>query len=174
MNDPKALSVQCNHCGGPLEVQVETRFVTCAFCGSSLELIRSGNALYTEVLDRIEQRAQRIEADVDELRRHAALAQLDRDWDGQRARLTADDTSSRAAGASPALRLVAAGVAVAFGLFWISRVPAVAAPMRLFGMVFVGVAAAAGIGGWRRARRLQDEERRYLARRRQILHGDRG
>ena len=85
MTEPRANAVHCNHCGGPLEVQDTTRFVTCSFCGCGLELFRSGNALYTEVLAAIEQRTRSIAEDVQAIRRQSAVDQLDREWQLRRA-----------------------------------------------------------------------------------------
>ncbi len=48
------LSLTCGHCGAPLEVPEETRYVTCGYCSSKLEVHRSGGAIYTEVLEALQ------------------------------------------------------------------------------------------------------------------------
>src|SRR3954464_7478038 len=76
----QVINVACNKCGASLPVTAGTRFVTCAYCGSQLEIPRSGSAVYTEVLQSIDQRTQRIEQDVEQIKRQNELEQLDRDW----------------------------------------------------------------------------------------------
>jgi hypothetical protein len=45
-----ALQVSCGQCGGPVGVPAGTRFLTCAQCGSRLELLQGEGAWYTMVL----------------------------------------------------------------------------------------------------------------------------
>src|SRR5579862_4164784 len=80
----QATTVACNHCGASLPIADNTRFVTCGYCGSQLEIHRSGSSIYTEVLQSIDQRTQRIEQDVEQIKKQNALEQLDRDWMIQR------------------------------------------------------------------------------------------
>src|SRR4051812_38004772 len=73
-------SVACNHCGAPLEVGPTTRFVTCAHCGSKLEVHRTGSSMYTEVLEAIDQRTQKMAQDLEYIKRQSEIDRLDRDW----------------------------------------------------------------------------------------------
>src|SRR4051812_45225470 len=74
------MSVSCNHCGAPLEVSGTTNFLTCGYCGARLEVKRSGGAVYSEVLAAIDSRTQRIEQDVDTIKRQNEVERLDREW----------------------------------------------------------------------------------------------
>ena len=56
-------TLSCNNCGAPLEVPPGANFVTCAHCGSRLAIKRTDNASYTEVLDQIGQRTERMSED---------------------------------------------------------------------------------------------------------------
>jgi hypothetical protein len=78
--------VTYNKCGGALDIPAAARFVTCTYCGSRLEVHRSGGAAYTEVLDAIEQRTERIAEDVGHIRFQNELEQLDREWMMRRAK----------------------------------------------------------------------------------------
>ena len=50
----KILGVNCNHCGATLEVDAQTRFVTCGYCHSRLAIQRTGSSVFTEVLEKFE------------------------------------------------------------------------------------------------------------------------
>src|SRR5438045_7513413 len=82
--DTQAVSVRCNHCGAPLQVAGGARFLTCTYCGAQLEVHRSGGAVYTEVLQEIDQRTERIERDVQQIKRQNAIEALDREWEMRR------------------------------------------------------------------------------------------
>ena len=77
------MALSCNNCGAPLEVPEQTKFLTCAHCGSRLQIGRSGSAVYTELVEQVEavaRSAQEIAADVEEIRLHHRLEALDREW----------------------------------------------------------------------------------------------
>jgi hypothetical protein len=65
----RLISLPCDHCGGPLEAPLKTRFATCGFCGSRLSVEHSGNTHYTKVVERIDQTTQQIASDVKGLAR---------------------------------------------------------------------------------------------------------
>src|SRR3954451_15924160 len=77
-------SVACNHCGAPLDISPTTQFVTCAYCGYKLQVHRSASSVYTEVLESIDQRTQRMEQDIDQIKRQNELERIDREWSMQR------------------------------------------------------------------------------------------
>ncbi len=74
------ITVSCNQCAAPLEVSASSRFVTCSFCQSQLEIHQSDSAAFTSVLDELKQQTDTIERDVFVIRKQNELAQLDRDW----------------------------------------------------------------------------------------------
>ena len=78
------ITVSCNQCAAPLEVSATSRFVTCSICQSRLEVHRSESAVFTEVLDQLNQRTEAIGRDVSVIRKQDELAQLDREWDETR------------------------------------------------------------------------------------------
>ena len=82
----KILALTCNHCGAPLEVPAKTRFLTCTFCSSQLEVHRSGNAAYTEVLKALQEQAEQVADDVETLKLKRDLDELDRKWIEERKR----------------------------------------------------------------------------------------
>jgi DNA-directed RNA polymerase subunit RPC12/RpoP len=73
-------SVRCNHCGAPLEVGVETRFVTCQFCNSQLEVKRTESTVFTEEIAKITQNTERMAGSLEVLELQNDLERLDREW----------------------------------------------------------------------------------------------
>ena len=49
--EAQVVSVNCNHCGAPLEVPQGTHFVTCQHCGARLQIHMNGGVVYTELLE---------------------------------------------------------------------------------------------------------------------------
>ena len=41
--------LNCNHCGNVIETTRDTKFLTCLFCDSQLEVIRTSDSIYTKV-----------------------------------------------------------------------------------------------------------------------------
>jgi DNA-directed RNA polymerase subunit RPC12/RpoP len=73
-------SVQCNHCGAPLEVGKATRFVTCQFCNSQLEVKRTESTVFTEEIAKITQNTERMAGSLEVLELQNDLERLDREW----------------------------------------------------------------------------------------------
>lgn len=76
--------VACNQCGAPLEVASGTRFVTCNYCSSRLEVHRSDSASYTSVLEAIQDKTAQMAEDLSIIRLQNELEQLDRQWEIER------------------------------------------------------------------------------------------
>lgn len=82
----KLLSLNCNHCGAPLDVPAKARFVTCGFCDSRLAIQHSGTTYSTQVMEQLVQKTTAIQDDVEELKRRAALSDLDLAWERKKKR----------------------------------------------------------------------------------------
>jgi hypothetical protein len=78
------LPVRCNHCGASLKISGDARFVTCAYCKSELTVMRNEGAISTEVLQRIEQKTDRMADNLDVIRIQGELDLLDREWQMKR------------------------------------------------------------------------------------------
>lgn len=76
----ETLSVRCNHCGAPLSVGAETRFVTCRFCHSSLEVKRSDSAVFTEEVARIADNTDKMADSLEIIELQNEIERLDREW----------------------------------------------------------------------------------------------
>jgi DNA-directed RNA polymerase subunit RPC12/RpoP len=78
------LSVRCNHCGAPLQIPADARFVTCTYCQSELTVQRNEGTICTEVLQRIEQKTDRMADNLDVIRIQGDIELLDREWQMKR------------------------------------------------------------------------------------------
>lgn len=76
----ETLSVRCNHCGAPLEVGDKTRFVTCQFCNSGLEVKRTDNSVFTEEVAKIAENTGRMAESLEVIKLQNEIEQLDREW----------------------------------------------------------------------------------------------
>lgn len=76
-------SLSCNNCGAPIEVAPTTNYLTCAHCGSRLAVKRTETAHYTEVLDRLQARVDRVDNELEQLRTENELLRLDQEWEDE-------------------------------------------------------------------------------------------
>jgi hypothetical protein len=179
MNEPtsvNAIAVTCNKCGAALDVPAGARFVTCTYCGSRLEVHRSGGAAYTEVLDAIEQNAERIAEDVGQIRLQNELEQLDREWMMRREQFMVSGRHGTRRLPGKVASLVGAAVAGVFGVFWTAAATSMGAPgfFTLFGVVFVLFAVGGGIYAFTKAGDYEQAEREYQSRRAALLRTRQG
>lgn len=170
------VTVQCNECGAPLEVPASTRFLTCAHCGSSLRLQRSGGAAFTEVLESLERvgaQTEEIRGDVETIKLQNELERLDREWEREERTLLPRDKHGRPIPISRSgsgAGAVGAVVVIAGGIIWTGMTLAMGAPgfFPAFGVVFCAAAALAMIGNSKRAARYRRRLADYEARRREL------
>ncbi|MEZ5939914.1 MAG: hypothetical protein R3C18_00895 [Planctomycetaceae bacterium] len=81
------LPLNCNNCGAPLPVPDSTRYLTCQFCHTRLEVVRDGNAAFTKVLEALHERTEQISADVRRLELKNELLTLEHNWGRESERL---------------------------------------------------------------------------------------
>ncbi len=173
MSSLKIIDVNCNHCGATLKVDEKTRFVTCNYCHSRLAIQRSDSAVFTEVLEKIEQNTGHMAENLELIRLQNELEQIDREWMMSRENLmVSGQNGSRSEPSS------AGGVfMIIFGLVagggWMTfAFTAVHAPplFCMFGLVFMGAAVFGGISMLGKAGRLDDTRRQYEDRRQILLN----
>jgi hypothetical protein len=75
----ETLSVRCNHCGAPLQVAGNTRFVTCQFCQSSLEVKRTDSSVFTEEVAKIAENTGRMAESLEVITIQNEIEKLDRE-----------------------------------------------------------------------------------------------
>ncbi len=143
----ETLSVRCNHCGAPLELAAKTRFVTCQFCHSHLEVKRTESSIFTEEVAKIAENTSKMADSLEVISLQNELERLDRDHAPERAMQAAKNLPNGAfAGCIPAVVLV---MFTAFGLFFATTSSQMGAPgiFPLFGGGFalIGVIGLVGI-----------------------------
>lgn len=75
----ETLSVRCNHCGAPLQVAENTRFVTCQFCQISLEVKRTDSSVFTEEVAKIAENTGRMAESLEVITVQNEIEKLDRE-----------------------------------------------------------------------------------------------
>ncbi len=167
----KVNSVLCNNCGGPLELKPKIRFATCNFCGSSLKIERSGNALYTEMMEDIDDRTRQIAGDVDIIKRQNEIEQLDREWMAEREHYKIQGKDGVETIPTKSDSLVGGTVIVVFGIFWTIMAGSLGAPIffPLFGLLFIGLGIYKTIDSYQKAEKYEQGKANYQRRRRKLM-----
>lgn len=106
----ETLSVRCNHCGAPLAVAEHTRFVTCQFCHSSLEVRRTDSTIFTEEVGKIAANTGRMAESLEAIQLQNEIERLDREHVAMR--LSSPAKKDGAAG------VIALVMVIAFGGFF--------------------------------------------------------
>lgn len=75
----ETFSVRCNHCGAPLQVAENTRFVTCQFCHSSLEVKRTDSSVFTEEVAKIAENTGKMAESLEVITVQNEIERLDRE-----------------------------------------------------------------------------------------------
>lgn len=176
----EAISVACNHCGAPLQVEETTRFVTCAYCKSQLEVKRTGSSYFTSALERIDQNTQQIAEDVEAIRLQHELERVDREWELEQQKFMTRDEDGNVQ--YPRRSGIGGIVGVGFGILWTILACAMmgSAPdvgpfgvakvvFPLFGVLFVIGAVVTTLKGSDMAQQYRAREAAYRSRREAIL-----
>lgn len=87
----KLISLNCNHCGAPIEVPKPAKFVTCRYCNARLAIHHTGNSYSTELLDQIKSTTDSLVREVEILKGNSELERLDREWERTRCELLKSD-----------------------------------------------------------------------------------
>jgi LSD1 subclass zinc finger protein len=164
---PELETVRCGGCGAPLEVPSGATFVTCRFCNTPLRVQRNESVVFTEVLQSLEEKTDRLLATTEILRLESELHRLDRQWDRDSAQLMIKEEDGTRQPSRTAVAF-AAPLVIAFGVAWTLIAGAMFPPMALFGLLFIGVAIyhmlheSHKASEWERKRAAYDAQRRAL------------
>lgn len=110
------LSIPCNRCGAVLHVAPSTNYATCAQCGASLAVRRSGDAVYTEPEG--EQALRQVAAKLDTIAHQGELARIDQEWQTEREQYLIRGRYGQRMLPSTGMSVVGGVVIVGFGLLW--------------------------------------------------------
>lgn len=160
----KILSLNCNHCGAPLDVPVKAKFVTCGFCDCRLAIQHSGNTHSTEVLEQLVEKTSVIQDDVNELKRRARLSELDLDWERNKRRFVVKGKNGSESLPSALGMTIQGVVGIVFACFALVLFP----PIGMLVLVILGVnlfSQMTKYSGYQSAiQRYQTERRRLTSR----------
>ena len=171
-------SITCNHCGAPLEASTSTNFITCNHCGRQLVIRRTGGATYTEQLEEIDRRTERMAEQLDTLAQETELSRLDREWEQEREQYMMTGKHGRRYLPSATGSVVGGLIAAGFGAFWtvmafaITRFapfPLIGIIFPLFGILFIVAGLAAAYRGYHKAQGYEQAHRAYQQRRAELL-----
>ena len=163
------LSLACGHCGAPLEVPDGTRYATCGYCSSKLEVHRSGGAIYTEVLEAIQKRTAEIAGEVEILKLQNELERIDREWQSERESCMVRGKNGSLSEPSPVVGTIIFIVVIGFGIFWTIAAGSMAPQMGLFGLAFIGFAIFGLFNNLRKSNEFIEKKQQYEQRRAEVL-----
>lgn len=159
----KILSLNCNHCGAPLDVPAKAKFVTCGFCDSRLAIQHSGNTYSTEVMEQLVQKTDAIQDDVRELKRRAALSELDLRWEQNKRQFIVKGKN----GSESLPSAVGMGVQGIFGGIFVCIALVVSPPFGIFALLIVAgglISQSSKYSGYQAAlKRYQSDRRRLMS-----------
>ena len=73
-------SLKCNNCSANLDINPKIKFFTCTFCGSSLTIKKTGNVMFTEVLEEIKDDTETLINHSEVMLVEKEIDRLDREW----------------------------------------------------------------------------------------------
>ncbi len=166
----KLLAISCNNCGAPLEVPEKTKFVTCRFCESQLQVHHTNSTAYTEVLEALERKTTQIADDVASLKIQNSLLQADRDWENLKQKYMVKGKDGYLSVPTKVGTLFGAVFGVCFGLIWTVVAGAMTGGVfAIFGLIFIGVVIAGSINSYNKAEQFEAAQKQYRSKRLDLI-----
>jgi predicted phage tail protein len=181
----KLESLQCNNCGADIEVSAQTRFATCAHCGSKLAVVRTASAAYTELADKMSELSDRMRDHIQRTDRRGALEDLQREWEREREKYMVSSKHGVRHIPTRTESAIAGTVVTIFGAFWTLMALGITGGMRAvggpgvfglvgclfpaFGVLFIGLGIYQSFSAYDKAGRYERAEAEYQKRRQALL-----
>ncbi|MFO0901532.1 MAG: hypothetical protein U0939_00950 [Pirellulales bacterium] len=150
-------SIQCNHCGAPLELPESAKFATCRHCGSQLAVHRTASAVTTEVLQRVATQVEEMADEVRKLRLETSLSRMDREWEKRREGYLVHSKNGKPHEPSEVGGVIAMVFGVVFAAFGIGM----GGPGILVGLLGCGVTIVMGVLQINSAQQFRAAKRRH-------------
>jgi hypothetical protein len=130
-----------------LEVPAKTRFVTCNYCNARLEIHQSGSTIYSEVLESIDTRTEKIADDLETIKMQNDLEQLDRQWSMNLQDYQVRGRDGHYSIPSTAGAMIGGVLASVFAVIWIGFAVSMGAPVffPMFGVVFLLIVVVSSV-----------------------------
>ena len=164
----QTLSVRCQNCGSPLQVNDSIRFVTCGYCHSELQVVQDASeTIHTKLLAKLTANSESLERSFKRLEIQKEIERLDR----ERSQGLTLEGKRLPPYNSPALTTLASLTAIGFGIGGITFCRAIEASFiyELLAMVFIGlviIQTVRDIIAWRRR---SESDRSYEERRANLV-----
>ena len=177
----KVISLNCNHCGAPLEVSAKARFMTCGFCEARLAIEHTGNSYSTAVLEDLKETTEQIARDVAEIKSTSELERLDKQWHRTRQQHLVTHKNGHQSLPTKGGAIMGGCVIAVFGLFWTvmalgisntgSRMgaPGVFRIFPLFGILFIAFGIFNAIRIHAKAESYEKDQQKYRRERRNAV-----
>ncbi len=131
----KIISSHCDNCGAPLEIPVRARRVTCLFCESVLDVIRTDSVVTTQVIEELRSRIEKTERDLQSIEVREQLRRYDESWAQYRRTFRAHKSEGRVTTKGEAEGMILFGGAIMIlGVLVFAFVPPVGAPLLALGI----------------------------------------
>jgi len=176
-------SLNCNHCGAPLQVPESAKYVKCNHCASQLVIRRGDSATFTETVDRLSQTTENLSEQVTKLTKQNELELLEKRWAGQRESFMIPDKHGNRHLPDEGTSLLAGVGIVVFGCIWTVMAIAITStapnigPFQvakiafpLFGVMFVVFGVIQSIRYHQKAKDYRSALRRYQRDREDLLN----
>ena len=176
----KVISLNCNHCGAPLEVPEKARFATCGFCEAKLAIEHTGNTYSTSVLEDLKETTEKIARDVAAIKSSSKIKQLDSEWQQERLQHLVTGKNGQQSLPTKGGAVIGGIMIAGFGLFWTIMAagitgagarmgaPGVVRIFPLFGVLFIIGGLFMSYSIYSRAEAYERANKSYLDRRRRL------
>ena len=161
------LSVSCNHCGAPLQITEETKFVTCLHCDHQLAVKHSDSAIFTEVLTQLAERTADMADDLKVIQLQNDLERLDREWETESRKYMIRGKNGHISRPSPLLFTVIGGVMILISLNTMHSIKD--GSSLPFTLIFTGVILYTIYSHWTKHETLTTRERQYHDKRAELV-----
>ncbi|MDP6442548.1 MAG: hypothetical protein QGG36_29880 [Pirellulaceae bacterium] len=162
----RLVTLNCNECGAPIEIPHKVKFLTCAFCNAKLQVHHTETAVYSEVLERLEDKTEQIADELARLKVSTDVERLDSRWRDDRHRHMMRDKRGNYHVPSRPLAVVMTIVICGIALVMLFNAPG---QMAMFGIVFVAIAIGNCIRVFLKAEDFDRAKRRYRRDRRSLI-----
>ena len=182
--------LQCNHCGADIEVSPDTRFATCAHCGSKLVIVRTPSSAYTELAEKMTELSDRMHDHLKRANRRDELEDVEREWNREREKYMVANKQGIKHIPTRTESAIGGTVITIFGLFWTVMALGITSrfsgfgpngfsPLGLvpyvfpaFGVLFIVLGIYQSVSAYNKASRYERAEAAYERRRRDLTKSE--
>lgn len=167
----ETVSVLCNSCGAALEIESQSRYVTCQYCNTHLSIKKSESVVYSEVLDELRSNSQKTVEKLNLVSLQNELERIDREWLIDRQQYETDGKPPSNSGISLAGSILMGVLAIGFLIFWSSTTSEIGAPafFPLFGLAGIAFVIFGIINSSTKASNYTEAKTAYESKRAKLL-----